>query len=456
MTREVNIVYTPTLKQLQALEILEDKETTELLFGGSAGGGKSYLGCAWVILNCLRYAGTRYMIARAELKALKASTMKTFFQICNEWGLIKDEDFHYNPIDGVITFIKTQSEVYLKDLKEQPSDPEFSDLGSREYTGIFIDEGAEITIKAYNIAKSRIRFKLEKHGLIPKILICSNPYKNFLYYEFYKAHKNGNLPKYRKYLPALVQENPFISPYYIDNLKKLKGIDKERLLYGVWEYDETQNNLFEYEKILEMFEITLDGKNRYLTVDVARAGKDYTVIMQWRELYVEKIWVYKKQSIKQTRLVLEDIMEQAGIKKDHVIVDEDGVGGGLVDEMGVKGFINNARPLELKKEQNPLSAYTAPPKHNFANLKSQCYFHLASKVNKGEIGIYPAVNEQVKEMLIEDLEQIKRKDPDKDVKLAVVPKEEIKQNLGRSTDFGDCLMFRMYFEIKPPYKPYIA
>jgi phage terminase large subunit len=33
-----------TLKQTKALDILEDATTTELLYGGGAGGGKSALG----------------------------------------------------------------------------------------------------------------------------------------------------------------------------------------------------------------------------------------------------------------------------------------------------------------------------------------------------------------------------------------------------------------------------
>ena len=50
-------------------------------------------------------------------------------------------------------------------------------------------------------------------------------------------------------------------------------------------------------------------------------------------------------------------------------------------------------------------------------------------------------------MLIEDLEQIARKDPDKDSKPAIVPKEVIKEKLGRSPDVGDAIMLRMHFEL---------
>jgi phage terminase large subunit len=39
---------------------------------------------------------------------------------------------------------------------------------------------------------------------------------------------------------------------------------------------------------------------------------------------------------------------------------------------------------------------------------------------------------QFKEMLIADMEQMKRKDADKDGKLKIMPKDEVKEHLGRS------------------------
>ena len=400
-------------------------------------------------------------MGRAVLKALKESTLLTLFQICKDWGLVKDIDFRYNQIEGHITFIATGSVIYLKDLFQNPSDPEFDDLGSREYSGIFIDEGAQITTKAFNIAKSRIRYKLDEFGIIPKTLICSNPCKNFLYYDFYKPFKNKTLPKYRKFLQALVNDNPYMPKVYEENLRKLDKVSKERLLFGNWEYDDDETNLFEYDKTVSMFEKDnghSDNPISYLTVDPARKGKDRIIIMWWVDLAVKKVWIFEKptrQIIKGLRIFIEKLMEEKNISKRYVIIDEDGLGGGLVDELpiGVQGFINGSRPIELREKS---AAYTKVPKHNFANLKSQCYFYLAKYVNDEEIEIYKGISAEIKELLIEDLEQIKQKDIDKDGKLAIIPKEEIIKNLGRSTDFSDCMMMRMFFVLKKVYKPYIA
>ena len=461
--RNVNMVFTPTIKQQLAWDLLQDNKNSEILFGGSAGGGKSLIGVCWLIISCLKYPGTRWLMARAVLKDLKASTLLTFFEVCERWNLKKDIDYKYNQVEGVITFIQTGSTIWLKELALMPSDPEFSGLGSREYTGVFIDEGDQVSVKGYSIAKSRIRFRLEEYGLIPKILICTNPCKNFLYYDFYQLHKKNKLPDYRKFIPALPGDNPFLSHHYIENLKKLDNLSKERLLLGNWEYDENDNVLFEYSDILKMFDNPPSIPHlseRYMTIDLARKGKDKTVAFIWHGLYIEKIIVlpkYADNPLKETRLALQKIQAQYHIPIKNIIADEDGLGGGVVDEMGIRGFINNSRALELKAQQNPTnSAYTEAPKHNYANLKSQCYFLLAKYIREGRICVYKAINDEVKALLIEDLEQTTEYEPDKEKKLQIIPKDKIKEAIGRSPDFADALMFRMFFELKPYYKPHIS
>lgn len=44
---------------------------------------------------------------------------------------------------------------------------------------------------------------------------------------------------------------------------------------------------------------------------------------------------------------------------------------------------------------------------------------------------------------------MKSKDADKDGKRKIVPKDEVKLHLGRSSDYGDSLVMRMFFELEP-------
>jgi len=446
------IKWKPSKRQKEAFYYLLDKETTELFYGGGAGGGKSHLGCVWSIYMSLRYPGVRGLMGRAVLKSLKESTLLSFFEVCKQWGLKKDIDYKYNSMAGVIAF-SNGSEIYLKDLYLYPSDPEFDSLGSTEYSFAFLDEVSQITEKAKNIVMSRLRFKLDQYGIIPKLLMASNPTKNFAYREYYKPYSEGKLPKFRKFVPALVGDNPFISDYYKQNLEKLDNRSKQRLLYGNWEYDTDPNRLFEYDSILDTFSLFFEEEQqakRWLTVDVARFGSDRSVFVYWKGLHISHIWTMDKSSTAEVRKHIENLCLQYQIPFSQVIIDEDGVGGGVVDELKlkypqIKGFVNNSRAIELGNK-----------KYNYANLKTQCYFLLAEYINTGKISIYSDIPMNYKEMIIEDLEQIKVKNPDKDTTLRIIDKEEIKESLGRSPDFSDAMMMRMLGEVKQEYKPYIS
>ena len=452
----IKMQWKPSNKQLEAFNYLDDKVTTEVLYGGGAGGGKSHLGCVWIITSCLRYPGTRWLMGRAHLKTLKETTLKIFFGACKNFGLKSSIDYKYNSMTGHIAF-PNGSEIYLKDLYAYPADPEFDELGSSEYTGAFIDEASQVSDKAYQIVMSRIRYKLDEYNLVPKILTATNPTKNFLYREFYRPYKDNKLLSYRKFIPALVGDNPYIPKHYIDNLNKLDEVSRQRLLFGNWEYDDDPARLFEYEHILDIFTNIYKHKVDdlyFISADIARYGEDRTIVYVWYEFEIVKIYSKEKASLKETRLLIEDLAKQYSIPRSRIVIDEDGIGGGLVDEIsGVKGFVNNSRPLEKKESQ---TSYTNIPRHNFSNLKSQCYFKLADYVREGKISC-PNVDIKTKNLIIEDLEQIKRKDADKDGKLAVIGKEEIKPLLkGRSPDYGDAMMMRMLFELRAPYVPVIA
>jgi len=389
----------------------------------------------------LTYAGSRGFLARARLKSLKESTLLTFFDVCKKLGLKQNVDFTYNAITGLIKF-KNGSEEYLRDLFLYPSDPDFVSLGSTEYTDGFIDEMAEITEQAYQIIRSRMRYKLDEFGLIPKIAMGSNPCKTFIYKEFYKKWINKELEPYKAYIFAGVYDNPFISEHYIENLKKLDSKNRERLLNGNWEYDDDPTKLFNYDSIIDLFTNDAKRGKRYAVVDVAGYGRDKTVIGIWDGLFIERIII--KNNI--TDDELDKILLKEKIPRSQCLIDESGVGFGAVNNLkGVKGFVANARPITEKKETD-----IEKVQHNYKNLKAQCWFLLADYVNSGLIGITRSISIEAKNLLIEDLEQIKQKDPGKDAPLSILTKEDIKEVLGRSTDIGDMLMMRMYFVLKKP------
>ena len=429
-----------TDKQALAFEYLKDEETNEILFGGGAGGGKSWWLCAAIISNCITYKGIRALLGRSKLDNLKKTTLNTFFEVCGQWNLTTPKHYTYNAQTNIISFYNG-SEVILKDLFNYPSDRNFDSLGSLELSIAGIDECNQITEKAKQIVSSRIRYKLDEYNLVPKLLLTCNPSKNWCYTEFYRPARNNELPKHRKFIQALVDDNRNISKHYKEQLSKLDRLSKERLLFGNWEYDAADDNLILYDKIVDLFSNQGQLGERYITCDVARYGQDKTVIMLWNGLQVEQIKSYDKSSVTEVAKAIEDIQFKNEVKKANIIIDEDGVGGGCVDLLpNCRGFVNNSRPLKNE---------------NYQNLKTQCYYKLAEKINKNEIGI--TTNDiMIKQYIIEELEQVRSKNADRDTKLQIIQKDVIKNLIGRSPDFADSLAMRMYYEIDSNYGRYFV
>jgi hypothetical protein len=113
-------------------------------------------------------------------------------------------------------------------------------------------------------------------------------------------------------------------------------------------------------------------------------------------------------------------------------VDSDGVGGPVSDMIKGTNFINNSSPLHSQ---------------NFSNLKSQCYVKLSDLFKEGRISLN-ILDPTVVDELTQELLAVKLKDVDKDNKVAVQSKDEMKRLLGKSPDLSDALMMGMYPHIK--------
>ena len=434
---EINPEFTKTQKE--CLKYLFDNKTKEVLFGGAAGGGKSWVGVSYLILMATKYPKTRYLMGRSKLDALKKTTLNTFFEVCVAWNLKAIEHYTFNGSSNVITFYNG-SEIILKDLFLYPSDRNFDSLGSLEITSAFIDEANQITEKAKNVVASRLRYKLDENGLIPKMLMTCNPAKNWVYSEYYRPSKDKTIKPYRKFIQSLVGDNTYISKHYEKQLFELDELSKQRLLYGNWEYDVTQDSLIDYNSILSLFESKGINGDKYITCDVARFGADKTVIMYWQGLHLRYVRTLLKSAVNDVVDEIKKLQQENQVNLTNIIVDEDGVGGGVKDYLRCKGFINNSRALKNE---------------NYQNLKTQCYYKLADLINKGQIGI-SCSDVNVKNYIIEECEQVRTKDADKDNKLQILQKDTVKGILGRSPDYSDALAMRMYYEIDNNFGKYFV
>ena len=410
-----------------------DNKTNIITYGGSAGGGKSFVGCLWIITLCLQHAGIRCLIGRSVLAQLKMTTLNTLFETLERMDLKPNEHFVYNAQSNVLTF-NNKSTIVLKDLAYYPSDPLFSSLGGYELTAIFIDEASEISRMAYDILRSRLRFKLKEYNLIPKILMTCNPAQVWIKSEFYQPFVEGTLPENMAFVPALPYDNHYLPESYIEMLKTLPEISRRRLLEGDWNYLDASDaitNFDDISKCIYKFQPNMNDK-KYLTIDVARFGADRSVIGVWIGLVLVDVHIFTKLSTTELATEIKSIMAANGIHPTNCITDADGVGGGVADQIRGTNFVNNAAPFN---------------KENFTNLKSQCYIKLAELFKEGEISIN-IIRPDLVDELTQELLSVKLKNVDKDNKIGVQSKDDMKKALGRSPDLADMLAMRMYPIVK--------
>lgn len=427
-----------TTKQNHATYFLKDNETTEILFGGGAGGGKSFFGCLWLIEGCTKYPGTRWVMGRSKLKTLKETTLNSFFDACNILGI--NHQVKFNSQSGVIHF-SNGSEIILKDLFSYPSDPNFDSLGSLEITGAFVDECNQIAEKAWLVLKSRIRYRLDEYGLIPKMLGTCNPSKNWVYHRFYKPSRNNTLKPSIKFIQSLLSDNPHISKHYKENLQTLDKNSRERLLNGNWDYDDDPTALCQFDDIRAVFlnDHLQEEGNYYLTADIARLGSDKAVILVWDGWVVVDYKIYDISLTTEIQDCINLFRQKYGIAKHKCVADQDGLGAGVVDNCGIKGFVNGAKPFNEDTGED----YKAP-KYN--NLQTQCSYLLAKKINSNAIWFKASIETKYQEEIEEELGQLKNWKVDDENKVYLLPKSEIKNNIGRSPDFRDALLMRSYFD----------
>jgi hypothetical protein len=428
-------------KQKEMAKCWVNPTITDIVYGGSKGSGKSFGGINLIFGDAFLYPETHYFIARKKLNDIRKFTIPTIHEVFQSWGL-GSQYYNFNGTDNYYT-LYNGSKVFLLEAKYLPSDPLYMRFGSMQMTRGMIEEAGEFEYEAkQNLHASIGRWKNDKYKLVGKILQTCNPSKNYLYKEYYKKFKTNELESYKAFIQALPEDNKMLDAGYLENLNRVLSKNaKERLLKGNWEYDDDPDALCDYEKILGLFQNNHVQKpnKKYLVADIARFGSDKAVIGVWDGDVLIELQIFEVSKTTQIQSCIEALRVKHQIPKDQCIADEDGVGGGVVDSCGILGFVNNSKAFD-----NTVNGV----KTNYFNLQSQCGFKLAEKIQNSSIYIEADISEKTKEEIVEELEQLKTFNTDVDGKLRILPKEQIKQNIGRSPDFRDMLLMKQYFDVR--------
>lgn len=458
-------------KQTDAWELIFDNHTvTEVGYGGAAGGGKTRLGWYVAVFGyCEAYCGARFAVGRKELKTLRITTLAELFTIFAELGYQKDRDYSFNAQDNIMRF-PSGSEIILLDMAYSPQDPEYTRFGSLNLTGAWVEESNESPEKGIQILKTRVgrnnKLKSVATGNVESVkgiwLETFNPNKGHVHRTYYKPWKDGVLPAYRVFVRALPGDNPHLPAAYIENLQRADRTTRERLLHGNFDYDADPMKIMDYEAIMDLRSNTLPDlplgvpAQRYLVNDIARFGGDKIVLGEFEDYTLVGLTVKRYRGLDDTEQDIRDQAAESRIPYSNILSDDDGVGGSIADHLkGTKGFNGGSRPRTIHDDFTGKDVA-----ENYSNLRSQCYFRLAELVNPHLMAvklryfhtdIEGFTQEQALSELEEELDAIKRVAPTagQNEKLAIIPKSEIKEALGRSPDFADVLMMRMFFELRP-------
>ncbi len=227
MSREPYVL-TMTPLQYRFLSAPED----EVLFGGAAGGGKSFGQLVDALRYALTYPGSRQLLLRRTLPELENSLVRMAL------GLYPGSLYHY--VSSRHTGVFANGSVL--DFGYCDGERDVYRYQSAEYDVIRFDELTHFTEGTYLYLTSRLR------GATPyprQIKSTTNP--GGIGHDWVKRRFIDPAPPEttvedplgtRRFIPARVQDNPFLmeaDPRYLQRLQRLPEQERRALLEGDWD-----------------------------------------------------------------------------------------------------------------------------------------------------------------------------------------------------------------------------
>lgn len=268
----------PQTKQ-QAFLLLNN---LECLYGGAAGGGKSYA----LLMGGLQYADQpdyHALILRRTFKQLEKPG--ALIEISKEW--LMGTDAQWNEARHKWTF-PSGATLTFGHMEHEKSKYDYQGAA---YSFVGFDELTQFEESQYTYLFSRVRRK--STSAIPvRVRAASNP--GGIGHDWVKnrflTHQKG-----RMFLPAKLQDNPGLDrDAYLQSLAELDPLTRQQLLNGDW--DAVLGGRFKREWLRwwrghgtsfildDRLRAADQARMRFLTVDSAASVKetaDYTVISAW-------------------------------------------------------------------------------------------------------------------------------------------------------------------------------
>ncbi len=174
-----------------------------------------------------------------------------------------------------------------------------------------------------------------------------------------------------------------------------------------------------------------------LSLDPARYGPDASVLVALQGPILREIrrWTKKGLSESTGRLLtaLDEVLAKPDSAEVYVVVDEPGIGGGIIDRLQEQGIpvtaYNGGRKAEL-----------VPNPERFVNRRAAAFWTLRRRLEDGTLALPPD------DELADELTSIRWK-VQSDGKIAIELKDRVRQRLGRSPDKADALAAAVWVQL---------
>ena len=255
-----------TLSLTTKQKMFVDAKESEVLFGGAAGGGKSYGQMADALLFALKYPTSKQLVLRRTFAELDKSLIRLSLSMFPRQIYTFNSSTHMGKFKNgsIIDFGYCAAEVDVYQYQ------------SAEYDVIRFDELTHFTETQYIYLLSRVRGannfpKQVKSSTNPGGIGHSWVKERFVDAAPPGAGFVGNDGLKRIFIPALLSDNKFLcsgDPSYRERLLALPEREKKALLYGDWNIFEGQYfTEFNREKhVCDPFEIP-SGWRKFRTID---------------------------------------------------------------------------------------------------------------------------------------------------------------------------------------------
>jgi hypothetical protein len=437
MQQTIKIIYHD--KQIQAYEQLQSPAIRRVLYGGAKGGGKSWFLCTWAFDYALRVVREHGLkpsknpphvgwMGRKQAVDFTGTTLQTWREIIPEDAYEIRGGTERDP-KHILLYGTVAIDFGGLDRQEH-----VNKFNSAEYGFIAVDQAEEVTRDDVSVLRGSLRMKVKGRPLPYKELYTANPRNCWLREEFILNPEPDSV-----FVSALPSDNPELPPDYQQTLISAFGYRPELLrayLEGDWSVIEGADQVILDNWLARA--ITAKGmyQGKILACDPARFGDDKTEIM-----LLDGTQIVHSESMAYSRTT--DISDRLDrLSRDNgncsTVVDEIGVGGGVVDELHRYG----RRVISFNSAGRSTD-------EQYYNLRAEAWWEVAQDFAATNIGCNRMDADLRRDLCCPTYEF-------RNGKILIESKDKIKERLHRSPDKGDCYVMGIWGLKRLSAEPYIT